>query len=65
MAAMHVGFPMEMILDILIDKSHRYFLLSFESTCLLVEEEKLKKDFQNGGLGDHLGFLIGIMLAIF
>ena len=35
---------------------------SFKSTCLLVQEEKRKIDFQDGG---HLGFLIRIILAIF
>ena len=32
---------------------------------LLVQEKKAKIDFQHGGHGDHLGFWIGIILAVF
>ena len=40
----------------------RCFLASLESTGLLVQEKKRKIDFQDGG---HLGFPIGMILAIF
>ena len=40
-------------------------LPSFDSTGLSVQEKKQKIDFQNGGIGCHLGFPIGIILAIF
>ena len=46
-------------------KSHRYFLSSYESISLSVQEKKFKINFQNGGYGGHLRFLIGIMLASF
>ena len=45
-------------------KLSRYFLTSFESVCLSVQE-RCKIDFQDGGCGDHLEFPIGITLAIF
>ena len=45
-------------------KSLWYFLLSFESVGLLVQKKR-KKDFQDGGHGSHLGFLFGMILAIF
>ena len=38
---------------------------SLESTGLSVQEKKRKIDFQDGGHGGHLGFLIGTILAIF
>ena len=41
-------------------KLPRYFIVSFESTGLLVQERKI--DFQDGS---RLGFLIGQILAIF
>ena len=43
-------------------KSSRCFLPSFESIGLSVQKKKGKIDFQDG---HHLGFLIGIILAIF
>ena len=42
-----------------------YFLPSFESIGLSDQEKKLKIDFQHGSYGDHLGFPIGTILAIF
>ena len=36
-----------------------------ESIGLTVQEKKQKIDFQDGGHGGHLGFLIGTILAIF
>ena len=36
-----------------------------ESIGLSVQEKKRKIDFQDGGHGSHLGFLIGTILAIF
>ena len=38
---------------------------SLESTDLSVQEKKFNIDFQDGGQGDHLGFQMGIILAIF
>ena len=35
------------------------------STGFWVQEKKRKIDFQDGGLGGHLGFPIGTILAIF
>ena len=46
----------------LIYKSPRCFLPSFESINLLVQKKKGKIDFQDGR---HLGFPIGMILAIF
>ena len=46
----------------LIYKSPRCFLASLESIGLSVQEKKRKIDFQDGG---HLGFPIGMILAIF
>ena len=37
----------------------------FRVNCLLVQENKRKKDFQDGRHGGHLGFPIGTILAIF
>ena len=48
--------------DFLIYKSSRCFLQNFESIGLLVQKEKQKIDFQDGG---HQGFSIGTILAIF
>ena len=36
-----------------------------ESIGISVQEKKRKIDFQDGGYGDHLGFPIGTILAIF
>ena len=41
------------------------FLPSFESIALLVQEKKLKIDFQDGCHGNHLGFWIRTILAVF
>ena len=46
-------------------KSTQCFLASLESTGLSVQEKKGKIDFQAGGHGGHLGFPIGMTLAIF
>ena len=37
--------------------------MKFESVAHLVQEKKFKIDFQHGCEGDHLGFLIGMVLA--
>ena len=37
----------------------------FGSIGLLVQEKKRKINFQDGGHGGHLGFLIGMLLVIF
>ena len=37
----------------------------FRINGLLVQEKKRKIDFQDGCHGGHLGFLIGMILAIF
>ena len=49
----------------LLYKTPQYFLPSFKSIGLSVQEKKRKIDFQNSSHGDHLGFLIGTILAIF
>ena len=41
------------------------FLPSFESTGLSVQKKKRKIDFQDGCHGGHLGYPIGMILAIF
>ena len=46
-------------------KLPRCFLASLESTGLSVQEKKRKIDFQDGFHGCHLGFPIGMILAIF
>ena len=43
----------------------RYFLLSFKPIGLLEHEKKRKINFQDGRDCGHLGFPIGIILAIF
>ena len=48
----------------LIYKSPQCFLESLESIGLSVQEKR-KIDFQDGGHGGHLGFPIGMILAIF
>ena len=40
-------------------------LASLESISLSIQEKKRKIDFQDGGHGGHLGFPIGMILAIF
>ena len=54
-----------MILAIFDQQVTQYFLPSFNSVGLLVQEKKQKIYFQDGGHGDHLGFLIKTILAIF
>ena len=54
-----------MILAIFDNKSPRYFLPSFESLGLSVQEKKRKIDFEDGHHGGHLGFPIEPILAIF
>ena len=54
-----------MILAILIYKSPKCLLPSFESTGLSVQEKKQKIDFEDGCHGAHPGFTIGMILAIF
>ena len=49
----------------LIYKSSRRLLASLEAIGLLVQDKKRKIDFQDGGHGGHLGFPIGMILAIF
>ena len=39
--------------------------MKFESITLLVQEKKFKIDFQHGCLGNHLGFPIRMILAVF
>ena len=46
-------------------KSPRCLLPSFESIGLLVQEKKQKINFEDGSHGGHLGFPIGMILAIF
>ena len=46
-------------------KSPRCFLSTFETIGLSVQEKKRKIDFQDGCHGGHLGFPIGMILAIF
>ena len=46
-------------------KSSQYFLSSFESIGLSVQEKKFKIDFQDGNCGDHIVFLIRRILANF
>ena len=48
----------------LIYKAPWCFLASLESIGLSVQEKKRKIDFQDGDHGGHLGFPIGIILAI-
>ena len=40
-------------------------LATLESIGLSIQEKKRKIDFQDGGHGGHLGFPIGMILAIF
>ena len=41
-------------------KSPRYLLPSFKTIGLLFQEKKRKRDFEDGGNGDHLGFSIDL-----
>ena len=45
--------------------SHPIASYQVKSIGLLVQEKKQKTDFQDGGHGSHLGFLIGTILATF
>ena len=54
-----------MILDILVYKSPCYFLSSFASFGLSVQENKFKIVIQDDDCGGHLGFPIGTILTIF
>ena len=49
----------------MIYKSPQCFLASLESIGLAVQEKKRKIDFHDGHHGGHLGFPIGMLLAIF
>ena len=60
-----LDFRLERFYIFLIYKSLQRFLTSFKSIGLFVQEEKWKIDFQNGRHGGHLGFSIGLILAIF
>ena len=66
MAAMvaSLDFQSELLLLLLSYKLPRYFLPSFRSIGLSVQEN-FKIDFQDGNNGGHLGFPIGMILAIF
>ena len=61
----HLGFPIRRILAFLIYNSPQYFLPSFKSIGLSVQEKKLKIDFKDGRHGGHLGFPIRTIIAIF
>ena len=61
----HLRFLIRMILAIFIYKSSQCFLPSFESIGLSVQKKAQKIDFQDGYHGDHLGFQVGTILAIF
>ena len=56
----HLGFPISTILAIFIYNISQYFLPSFKSNGLSVQEVKFKTDFQDG----HVGFSIRTILAI-
>ena len=56
------GFPIRMILAILICESPQRFLSSFKTIRLLFQKKQGKIDFQDSG---HLDFPIGTILAIF
>ena len=60
--AVILDFQLEWFMLFLIYKWIRYFISSFKSIGLTVQEKMDKTDFQNGSQGDHLWFLI---LAIF
>ena len=46
-------------------KSPRYFLSSFKSTGLSLQEKMFKIDFQDGNCGGHIGFPIRTIYTIF
>ena len=59
-----LDFQSELFLLFFTYKSPGYFLPSFESSDLLVQE-MFKIDFQDGSHGDHRGFPIRMILDIF
>ena len=63
--AVILDFLSERFSLVLIYKSPQCFLPSFKSIGFPVLEKKRKIDFQDGGHGNHLGFPIGTILAIF
>ena len=63
--AASLDFQSELFKLFSINKSPWYFLSSFRSIGLSVQEKKSKIDFQDGGHDSHLGFLIGVILATF
>ena len=60
----HLSLPIKTILTIIIYKLPWYFLPSFESLGLSVQENKQKIKFQDDGHGSHFGFSIGTIIAI-
>ena len=62
LAGIFLGFLIEMMLRVLINKSRQYFVPNFTSFGLLAQKKKLKIHFQNGC---HLRFWIGLILANF
>ena len=60
-----LDFRSELFQLFLIHKSSRCFLPRFESIGHSVQEKKRKIGFQNYHHGGHLGFPIGIIVAIF
>ena len=59
-----LDFRSERYLLLLIYRSPRYFLSSFKSMGLSVQDKKFKIDFQGGNCSGHLGYLIRMILAI-
>ena len=59
-----LDFQSEQFQLFLIYKLPQYFC-HFKSIGLSVQEKQSKTDFQDGHHGDHLAFLIGMILAIF
>ena len=57
-----LGFLILAIFDL---QATSYFLPTFKSTGILVQEKKFKTDFQDGSCGSHHGFPIRTILAIF
>ena len=56
-------FQSEQVYVFLIYMSPWYFIPSFKSIGLSVQEKQLKKDVQDGGYGGHIGFSIETILA--
>ena len=61
----HLGFLIRTVYLVLIYKSLRCCLPSFESTDLSVQEKKRKIDFQDCRHGGYFGFPIGTTLGFF